>query len=64
MPAAGLPLAAGFLSDAAGLATGATAFGAVVIAAAGAGGLVAGRGRPDGQVAASTGLRNCAEYSR
>ncbi|MGI6869987.1 MFS transporter [Amycolatopsis sp. 3B14] len=64
VPAAVLPLAAGFLSDAAGLATGATAFGAVVIAAALAGGLVAGRGRPARQVAASTGLRNCAEYSR
>ncbi|MEU0463941.1 MFS transporter [Amycolatopsis sp. NPDC006131] len=64
VPAAVLPLAAGFLSDATGLATGATAFGAVVTAAAVAGGLVAGRGRPARQVAASTGLRNCAEYSR
>ncbi|MEU0513717.1 MFS transporter [Amycolatopsis sp. NPDC006125] len=64
VPAAVLPLAAGFLSDATGLATGATAFGAVVTAAAVAGGLLAGRGRPARQVAASTGLRNCAEYSR
>ncbi|WP_431921283.1 MFS transporter [Amycolatopsis tucumanensis] len=64
VPAAVLPLAAGFLSDATGLGTGATAFGAVVTAAAVAGGLVAGRGRPARQVAASTGLRNCAEYSR
>ncbi|GHF14885.1 MFS transporter [Amycolatopsis deserti] len=64
VPAAVLPLAAGFLSDATGLATGATAFGVVVIAAAVAGGLVAGRGRPTRQDTASTGLRNCAEYSR
>ncbi|WP_116101082.1 MFS transporter [Amycolatopsis thermalba] len=64
VPAAVLPLAAGFLSDATGLATGATAFGAVVIAGGLAGGLVAGRGRPSRQEAASTGLRNCAEYSR
>ncbi|NIH84985.1 MFS transporter [Amycolatopsis granulosa] len=65
LPAAILPLAAGFLSDATGLAAGTTAFGIVVIAAAVAGGLVAGRrDRPRPQPAASTGLPNCAEYSR
>ncbi|MCU1640252.1 MAG: transporter [Nocardia sp.] len=41
LPAAVLPVTAGFLSDAIGLTAGATAFGAVVLSAAAAGGLYA-----------------------